>query len=137
MLVSAEVRLAELVLKNFVVRMTGLIWPSLEQCSEAIPRIFSLRVQNMPRSYSIRTTSSSPSVSRVDGSGIGPSITHLLDSYFVLIKFSIFLSMILDSHAQDDVLWPCSRFRGYMAWRQFCFPISACISIALTSNPRP
>ena len=38
-----------------------------------------------------RTTSSSPSVSRVAGSGILPSITHLFDSYFVRIKFSIFL----------------------------------------------
>lgn len=33
------------------------------------------------------TSSSSPNV---EGSGIGPSITHLLDSYFVLMKFSIF-----------------------------------------------
>lgn len=38
------------------------------------------------------TTSSSPSASNVDGSGIGPSITHRLDSYFVLMKFSIFLA---------------------------------------------
>ena len=37
-------------------------------------------------------TSSSPSASRDAGSGIGPSIIHLLDSYFVLIKFSIFAS---------------------------------------------
>lgn len=36
------------------------------------------------------TTSSSPS-SRVEGSGIGPSITHLFDSYLVRIKFSILL----------------------------------------------
>ena len=35
---------------------------------------------------------SSPSASRVDGSGIGPSITHLFDSYLVRIKFSIFAS---------------------------------------------
>lgn len=35
---------------------------------------------------------SSPSASNVDGSGIGPSITHLLDSYLVRIKFSIFAS---------------------------------------------
>ena len=34
-------------------------------------------------------TSSSPSASRVEGSGIGPSITHLFESYFVLMKFSI------------------------------------------------
>ena len=36
--------------------------------------------------------SSSPSASSVDGSGIGPSMTHLFDSYFVLIKFSILAS---------------------------------------------
>lgn len=35
-------------------------------------------------------TSSSPSASSVEGSGIGPSITHLLSSYLVRIKFSIF-----------------------------------------------
>jgi hypothetical protein len=35
-------------------------------------------------------TSSSPSASSVEGSGIGPSITHLFDSYFVRMKFSIF-----------------------------------------------
>lgn len=40
----------------------------------------------------LKGTSSSPSASRVDGSGIGPSITHLFDSYFVLMKFSIFAS---------------------------------------------
>lgn len=36
--------------------------------------------------------SSSPSASNVDGSGMGPSITHLLDSYLVRMKFSIFAS---------------------------------------------
>lgn len=36
--------------------------------------------------------SSSPSASNVEGSGIGPSITHLFDSYFVLMKFSILAS---------------------------------------------
>jgi hypothetical protein len=36
--------------------------------------------------------SSSPSASSVAGSGIGPSITHLLASYFVRMKFSIFAS---------------------------------------------
>jgi hypothetical protein len=36
--------------------------------------------------------SSSPSSSRVAGSGIGPSIVQRLDSYFVRMKFSIFLS---------------------------------------------
>lgn len=37
-------------------------------------------------------TSSSPSASNVAGSGIGPSMTHLLSSYLVRIKFSIFAS---------------------------------------------
>ena len=37
------------------------------------------------------TTSSSPSPSSVAGSGIPPSITHLFESYFVRMKFSIFL----------------------------------------------
>lgn len=37
-------------------------------------------------------TSSSPSASSVAGSGIGPSITQRLDSYFVLMKFSILAS---------------------------------------------
>jgi hypothetical protein len=38
----------------------------------------------------VLTNSSSPS--NVDGSGIGPSITQRLDSYFVLMKFSILAS---------------------------------------------
>jgi hypothetical protein len=38
------------------------------------------------------TSSSSPPSSNVLGSGIGPSITHLLLSYLVRIKFSILLS---------------------------------------------
>lgn len=44
-----------------------------------------------------RGMSSSPSTSNDDGSGIGPSITHLFESYFVLIKFSILAS---------DGTWP-------------------------------
>ena len=68
------------------------------------------------------TTSSSPSASNVAGSGIGPSITHRLDSYFVLMKFSIFLKpyqqgvrfmMIVDL-----------PIRGHMSGRQFCLPVS-------------
>lgn len=38
-------------------------------------------------------TSSSSASSKLPGSGIGPSITHLLESYFVRIKFSIFASL--------------------------------------------
>lgn len=37
-------------------------------------------------------TSSSPSTSRVDGSGMGPSMTQRLSSYLVRIKFSILAS---------------------------------------------
>lgn len=37
-------------------------------------------------------TSSSPAVSRVAGSGIGPSMTQRFSSYFVRIKFSILVS---------------------------------------------
>jgi len=38
------------------------------------------------------TTSSSPSPPRVEGSGMGPSMTHRFESYLVRIKFSILLS---------------------------------------------
>ena len=44
-----------------------------------------------PNGTILLTTSSSPSASSVAGSGIGPSITHRLDSYLVRMKFSIFL----------------------------------------------
>lgn len=37
-------------------------------------------------------TSSSPSASKVEGSGIGPSMVHRFDSYLVRMKFSIFAS---------------------------------------------
>lgn len=40
--------------------------------------------------------SSPSSTSRVDGSGIGPSITHRFDSYLVRMKFSIFLQVELE-----------------------------------------
>lgn len=46
-------------------------------------------------------TSSSASVPSVDGSGIGPSITHLLSSYLVRIKFSILAS---------EGTWPWASF---------------------------
>jgi len=39
--------------------------------------------------------SSSPESSSVAGSGIPPSITHRLDSYFVRTKFSIFLEKLV------------------------------------------
>lgn len=47
----------------------------------------------------LRGTSSSPSASRLAGSGMGPSMTHLFSSYFVRIKFSIFAS---------DGAWPAA-----------------------------
>lgn len=40
----------------------------------------------------LQRTRSSSSVSRVEGSGIGPSIVQRFDSYFVRMKFSIFAS---------------------------------------------
>lgn len=46
-------------------------------------------------------TSSSPSASRVAGSGIGPSITHRFSSYLVRMKFSILAS---------DGMWPGANF---------------------------
>lgn len=66
-------------------------------------------------------TSSSASVPSVDGSGIGPSMTHLFSSYLVRIKFSIlasegtwpgasFASQYLFARAlpQFRTLWSCS-----------------------------
>ena len=41
---------------------------------------------------SVNGISSSPSASSVEGSGIGPSITHRFVSYFVRMKFSILAS---------------------------------------------
>lgn len=46
-------------------------------------------------------TSSSPSASSVEGSGSGPSMTHLLSSYLVRMKFSILAS---------DGTWPGASF---------------------------
>lgn len=43
---------------------------------------------------------SSSDTSRVDGSGMPPSITQRFDSYFVRMKFSIFAS---------DGIWPCAN----------------------------
>ena len=63
------------------------IWPSLERHSMAVTRS-KLISSSMRKQH---TTSSSPSASSVDGSGIGPSMTHRFDSYLVRIKFSIFL----------------------------------------------
>lgn len=40
------------------------------------------------------TTSSSPFTSKVEGSGIGPSIVHLFESYLVRMKFSILLCRV-------------------------------------------
>lgn len=59
----------------------------------------------------LRGISSSPESSRVDGSGTPPSITHLFDSYFVLMKFSIFAS---------DGTCPDARFASqYLFAREF------------------
>lgn len=70
---------------------TAPVLPFLEQQPVAIkPSVRHSRRQDEMKP----TTSSSPSVSSVAGSGMGPSITHLFDSYFVRIKFSIFLQEI-------------------------------------------
>ena len=54
-----------------------------------------ISISNLPSvcvgSRCIRTISSSPSASKVEGSGIGPSMTQRFDSYFVRMKFSILL----------------------------------------------
>lgn len=55
--------------------------------------------------------SSSPSASNVEGSGIGPSITHLLSSYLVRMKFSILAS---------EGTWPGASFASqYLFARAF------------------
>lgn len=59
----------------------------------------------------LKGTSSSPSTSKVAGSGIGPSITHLFSSYLVLMKFSILAS---------DGTWPGASFDSqYLFARAF------------------
>lgn len=56
-------------------------------------------------------TSSSPSASNVAGSGIGPSITQRLSSYFVRMKFSILAS---------EGMWPGANFASqYLLARAF------------------
>lgn len=56
-------------------------------------------------------TSSSPSASNVAGSGIGPSMTHLLSSYLVRMKFSILPS---------EGTWPGASFDSqYLFARAF------------------
>jgi len=50
-----------------------------------------ISIHSTPSTTCSYTTSSSSSASKAAGSGMGPSITHRLDSYLVLMKFSIFL----------------------------------------------
>ena len=60
----------------------------------------------------ILTTSSSPSTSNVEGSGMGPSMVHRFDSYFVRIKFSILASA---------GTWPGANFASqYLSQCQRC-----------------
>lgn len=72
------------------------------------------------------TTSSSPS-SRAEGSGISPSITHRLLSYFVRIKFSIFLFPIIvrDYQHQMSAIRMHLRIGGNVTGCEFRFPVSA------------
>lgn len=60
------------------------------------------------------TISSSPSASNVAGSGIGPSITHRLDSYFVRMKFSILLKAVQHLLASSGA-WRLIPVRWHMS----------------------
>lgn len=70
-------------------KQISLSRPSVEQHSTAsrVSLAFNVQIGGVTL-----TTSSSPSTSRVEGSGMGPSMTHRFDSYFVRIKFSILAS---------------------------------------------
>lgn len=74
--------------------------------------------------YRQTLTTSSPS-SRVEGSGIPPSMTHRLESYLVRMKFSIFLKTLRVSTPSKDgaASFVHLRFRRNMARRQLRFPI--------------
>ena len=88
-------------------------------------------------------TSSSPSASRVEGSGIGPSITHRFASYLVLMKFSIldsegtcpgasFASQYLFAleFPHFSTLWSCSSVQASRSTdltRLICVPMPLCM----------
>lgn len=61
--------------------------------AEPFLRLPALPIVAFSRTTFNGTSSSADPSSKVLGSGIGPSITHLLLSYLVLIKFSIFASL--------------------------------------------
>ena len=70
-------------------------------------------------------TTSSSDTSRVDGSGMPPSITQRFDSYFVRMKFSIFLyrvSFVIVTHGRrktyaSDGIWPCANLASQYLFR--------------------
>lgn len=99
----------------------GPILLSLERCSEAVP---SAKTQRLP-GFAL-TTSSSPPASSVAGSGIPPSITHRFESYFVLMKFSIFLIDVSAKGSSDG--GHHIRFCRNMTGCKLCFPVSAKVS---------
>ena len=75
----------------------------------------------------LSTTSSSASASSVAGSGIDPSITHRLDSYFVRMKFSIFLEAFQQSvYPRVIADLPVRR---YVTGCQFSLPVPVHVRI--------
>jgi hypothetical protein len=71
--------------------------PIRSTCGAAVWPTDALRMDSLCATFCLSLTtpngtSSSPSASSVEGSGMGPSITHLFSSYLVRIKFSILAS---------------------------------------------
>lgn len=100
--------------------LNALIWPFLEPHSGATEAVSQETSSN--HLNRVRTISSSPSSSSVAGSGIGPSIVQRFDSYFVLMKFSIFL-LIRQHPFSCLLLKQVLRFGGNMSRRELCLPI--------------
>lgn len=114
--------MVDLIRKRPVARLSVLVWLSLVRGLKA-SGVGNQQLANLYGCNVDLTTLSSPSSSRVAGSGIGPSTTHLLDSYFVLMKFSIFLAVVQHLVAQSPVAFHL-RFGGYMSGSQLRLPIS-------------
>jgi hypothetical protein len=91
------------------------------------------RAQLQFGSWGLTTLSSSES-SRVDGSGIPPSITHRLDSYFVRMKFSILLPRSAYLPQKLDCIY--IRLRRYMARCKIGFPIPGKVLVDIDHTRR-
>ena len=87
-----------------------------------------ISIHSTPSTRCSYTTSSSPSASKVAGSGMGPSITHRLDSYLVLMKFSILLSSSKHCFPSCLFLIMYVPIRGNMPSCQFCLPVPVWVS---------